>query len=100
LNTWPGKKKRKMGNLDFKIQRANSLLNLATNIERLEKDYWRDEKNGEVSTLHVILAGPHNKIDVRGTVIDIIEEALLLAEEVGLEIFEAQQKRKEKNVES
>lgn len=89
-----------MGNLDFKIQRANNLLNLATNIEKFEKDYWRDEKNEEVSTLHVILAGPNKNIDVRATVIDIVEEALLLAEEVGLEIFEAKQKRKEKNVES
>lgn len=87
-----------MGNLDFKIQRANNLLNLATNIERLEKDYWRDEKDGQVSTLHVVLED--NNIDVRGTVIDLITEAILLAEEVGLEIFEVKQKRKEKNVES
>jgi hypothetical protein len=87
-----------MGNLDFKIQRANNLLNLATNIEKLEKDYWRDEKDGQVSTLHVVLED--NNIDVRATVIDLVTEAILLAEEVGLEIFEAKQKRKEKNVES
>ena len=86
-----------MGNLDFKIQRANNLLNLATNIEKLEKDYWRDEKDGQVSTLHVVLED--NNIDVRATVIDLVTEAILLAEEVGLEIFEAKQKRKEKKEE-
>ena len=84
-----------MESLDAKIQRANNLLNLALNMEKLESDYEDAEEEGGCSTLHVILAGPPNdKIDVRATVIDLVEEALLLAEEVGLDIFEKKQKKK------
>jgi hypothetical protein len=84
-----------MESLDEKIQRANNLLNLARNIEKFESDYEDAEEEGGCSTLHVILEGPNKNIDVRATVIDIVEEALLLAEEVGLDIFEKKEKKKE-----
>ena len=84
-----------MESLDEKIQRANNLLNLARNIEKFESDYEDAEEEGGCSTLHVILEGPNKNIDVRATVIDIVEEAILLAEEVALDIFEKKEKKKE-----
>ena len=87
-----------MESLDAKIQRANNLLNLALNMEKLESDYEDAEEEGGCSTLHVILAGPNHNIDVRATVIDIVEEALLLAEEVGLDIFEKKEKKKDEEL--
>lgn len=87
-----------MESLDAKIQRANNLLNLARNIEKFEADYEDAEEEGGCSTLHVILAGPNKNIDIRATAIDIVEEALLLAEEVGLDIYEKKEKKKNEEV--
>ena len=81
-----------MQSLSSKIQKANELLKLVHQLEKLEKDYDDARQTGEVSTLEVALENVD--VDLRSYVIDLTEECIRLTEEIAMEIY---QQRKLKN---
>lgn len=83
-----------MESLDAKIQRANELLKLIHQLEKLENDY-DDARKGEVSTLEVALE--NLDIDLRGYIIDLTEECIRMTENIAMQIH---QQREAKNEES
>lgn len=84
-----------MKSLDAKIQRANELLKLIHQLEKLENDYDDARQKGEVSTLEVVLE--NLDIDLRGYIIDLTEECIRMTENIAMQIH---QQREAKNEES
>ena len=82
-----------MESLDEKIQRANELLKLIHQLEKLENDYDDARQKGEVSTLEV--ASENFDVDLRGYVIDLTEECIRMTEEIAIQIYRERKKKEE-----
>ena len=82
-----------MESLDEKIQRANELLKLIHQLEKLENDYDDARQKGEVSTLEV--ASENFNVDLRGYVIDLTEECIRMTEEIAIQVHRERKNKEE-----
>jgi hypothetical protein len=82
-----------MESLDEKIQRANELLKLIHQLEKLENDYDDARQKGEVSTLEV--ASENFNVDLRGYVIDLTEECIRITEEIAIQVHRERKNKEE-----
>ena len=82
-----------MESLDEKIQRANELLKLIHQLEKLENDYDDARQKGEVSTLEV--ASENFNVDLRSYVIDLTEECIRMTEEIAIQVHRERKNKEE-----
>ena len=82
-----------MESLDEKIQRANELLKLIHQLEKLENDYDDARQKGEVSTLEV--ASENFDVGLRGYVIDLTEECIRITEEIAIQVHRERKNKEE-----
>jgi len=82
-----------MESLNSKIQKANDLLKLIHQLEKLENDYDDARQKGEVSTLEVALENVD--VDLRSYIIDLTEECIRMTEEIAIQIYRERKKKEE-----
>ena len=82
-----------MESLNSKIQKANDLLKLIHQLEKLENDYDDARQKGEVSTLEVALENVD--VDLRSYIIDLTEECIRMTEEIAIKVYQQRESRNE-----